>query len=128
MQWLYSYLSNGYIHLYWFGPPSLASCARWIAMCFIELKNVGGNILSNLQKVIVIFSSVSILTILKDLMKPCKTCPASQSKQVEVCSRSCLSVSEYDWPWKRTYAHLSRNSLAHGLNDLNQTIKMFNFS
>jgi len=68
---------------------------------------------------------VSILTILKDLMKPCKTCPASQSKQVEVCSRSCLSVSEYDWPWKRTYAHLRRNLLAHGLNDLNQTIKRF---
>jgi len=63
---------------------------------------------------------VSILTILKDLMKSCKT---SQSKQVEMCSRLCLSVSEYDWRWKRTYAHLRRNSLAHGLNDLNQTIK-----
>ena len=69
--------------------------------------------------------SVSILTILKDLMKPCKTWPASQSKQVEMCSRQCLSVSEYDWSWKRTYAHLRRNSLAHGLNDLNQTIKRF---
>jgi len=28
---------------------------------------------------------VNILTILKDLMKPCKTCLASQSKQMEVC-------------------------------------------
>ena len=40
---------------------------------------------------------VSILTILKDLVKPCKTCLASQNKQMEVCSRLCLSVSECDW-------------------------------
>jgi len=66
---------------------------------------------------------VSILTILKDLMKPCKTCLASQSKQMEVCSRLCFSVSECDWLWKRIYAHLRRNSLAYGLNDLNQTIQ-----
>jgi len=63
-------------------------------------KNAGANTLSKLLlgKGKGRFDTVvSILTILKDLMKPCKTCPASQSKQVEVCSRSCLSVSEYDW-------------------------------
>jgi len=53
-------------------------------------------------------------------MKPCL---ASQSKQMEVCLRLYPSVSECDWLWKRTYAHLKRNSLAHGLNDLNQIIK-----
>ena len=45
------------------------------------------------------------------------------SKQMEVCSGLCFSVSECDWLWKRTCTHLRRNSLAHGLNDLYQIIK-----
>jgi len=65
--------------------------------------------------------SVSTLTILKDLMNPSK--PKQASKKMEVCFRLCLSVSECDWLWKRTYAYLRRNSLAHGLKWLNQIIK-----
>jgi hypothetical protein len=47
--------SNGYIHLYWTGPPAFASNGRCIGRCSIESKNDGGNIISSLHSVLTIF-------------------------------------------------------------------------
>jgi len=47
--------SNGYIHLYWTGPPAFASNGRCIGRCSIESKNDGGNIISSLHSVSTIF-------------------------------------------------------------------------
>ena len=48
--------SNGYIHLYWTGPPAFASNDRCIGRCSIESKNDGGNIISSLHSVSMIFA------------------------------------------------------------------------
>ena len=42
---------NGYIHLYWTGPPTFASNGRCTGRCSIESKNDGGNIISSLHSV-----------------------------------------------------------------------------
>jgi hypothetical protein len=52
-----SNLSNGYIHLYWTGPSTFASYDKFIGRCFIESKNDGGNIISSLHIVSMIFVS-----------------------------------------------------------------------
>ena len=49
--------SNGYIHLYWTGPPTFASNGRCTGRYFIESKNDGGNIISSLYSVSTIFVS-----------------------------------------------------------------------
>jgi hypothetical protein len=49
-----SNLSNGYIHLYWTGPPTSTSYGKCTGRCFIEKKN-GGNIISSLHIVSMIF-------------------------------------------------------------------------
>jgi len=46
------------IHLYCTGAPNNASWERWIGRCFMESNNPRGNILSNLQRIIRIFSSI----------------------------------------------------------------------
>jgi len=52
---------NGYIHLYWTGTPTFASNGRCMGRCSIESKNDGGNIISSLHSVSMIFvSSLSI--------------------------------------------------------------------
>jgi len=48
---------NGYIHLYWTGPPTFASNGRYMGRCSIESKNDGGNIISSLHSVSTIFVS-----------------------------------------------------------------------
>jgi len=48
---------NGYIHLYWTGPPTFTSNGRCMGRCSIESKNDGGNIISSLQSVLMIFVS-----------------------------------------------------------------------
>ena len=47
--------SNGHIHLYWTDPPAFASNGRCIGRCSIESKNEGGNIISSLHSVSMIF-------------------------------------------------------------------------
>jgi hypothetical protein len=56
MLWYY-YLLNEYIQRYWTGPPSIASFGKCIGRCSIELEKPGGNILSNLHMITVIFFS-----------------------------------------------------------------------
>jgi len=69
-----------------------------ITLVKVNIINIFIDIINIITNIIGIFNTfVSILTILKDLMKPCKTCLASQSKQMEVCSRLCFSVSKCDW-------------------------------
>jgi len=48
---------NGYIHLYWIGPPTFFSNGRCMGRCSIESKNDGGNIISSLYSVLTIFIS-----------------------------------------------------------------------
>jgi hypothetical protein len=50
-------LSNGYIHLYSTGPPTFTSYGKCMGRCFIESKNDGGNIISSLHIVSMIFVS-----------------------------------------------------------------------
>jgi len=58
-----SNLSNGYIHLYWIGPPTFTSNGKCTGRCSIESKNDGGNIISSLHIVSTIFvSSLSKLS------------------------------------------------------------------
>ena len=52
-----SNLSNEYIHLYWTGPPTFASYDKCMGRCSIESKNDGGNIISSLHIVLMIFIS-----------------------------------------------------------------------
>ena len=52
------YLSKGYIQRYCTGPPNIASYAKWTGKCSMQLKNPGGKILSNLQRIIGIFTSI----------------------------------------------------------------------
>jgi len=52
-----SNLSNGYIHLYWTGPPTFTSYDICMGRCSIESKNNGGNIISSLHIVSTIFVS-----------------------------------------------------------------------
>jgi len=49
--------SNGYIHLYWTGPPTFASNDRCMGRCSIESKNNRGNIISSLHNISTIFVS-----------------------------------------------------------------------
>ena len=51
------YLSNRYIHLYYTDLPTLASYARWIMRCSIELKKLEGNIFSNLHMISILLAS-----------------------------------------------------------------------
>jgi hypothetical protein len=56
-----SNLSNGYIHLYWTGPPTFTLYSKCMGRCSIKSKNDGGNIISSLYIVLMIFvSSLSI--------------------------------------------------------------------
>jgi len=48
---------NGYIHLYWTGPPTFDSNDKCMGRCSIESKNNGGNIISSLHNVSTIFFS-----------------------------------------------------------------------
>jgi len=52
-----SNLLNGYINLYWTGPPTFTSNGKCTGRCSIELKNNGGNIISSLHIVLTIFIS-----------------------------------------------------------------------
>jgi hypothetical protein len=52
-----SNLSNGYIHLYWTGPPTFTSNGKCTGRCSIESKNYGRNIISSLHIVSTIFVS-----------------------------------------------------------------------
>jgi len=52
-----SNLLNRYIHLYWTGPPTFTSYSKCTGRCSIELKNDGGNIISSLHIVSMIFIS-----------------------------------------------------------------------
>jgi hypothetical protein len=52
-----SNLSNGYIHLYWIGPPTFTSNGKYMGRCSIESKNDGGNIISSFHIVSTIFVS-----------------------------------------------------------------------
>ena len=52
-----SNLSNEYIHLYWTGPPTFALNDKCMGRCSIESKNDGGNIISSLHIVLMIFIS-----------------------------------------------------------------------
>ena len=47
--------SNGYIHLYWTGPPTFSN-GKCMGKCSIESKNDGGNIISSLH----IFSTIFV--------------------------------------------------------------------
>ena len=59
-----SNLSNGYIHLYWTGPPNFTSNGKCTGRCSIEPKNNGGNIISSLHSVSTIFvSSLNVINI-----------------------------------------------------------------
>jgi len=49
--------SNGYIYLYWTGPPTFSSNGRCMGRCSIESKNYRGNIISSLHSVSTIFVS-----------------------------------------------------------------------
>ena len=56
-----SNLLNGYIHLYWTGPPTFTSNGKCTGRYSIESKNDGGNIISSLHIVSTIFiSSISM--------------------------------------------------------------------
>jgi hypothetical protein len=48
---------NGYIHIYWTGPPSFTSNGKCTGKCSIESKNDGGNIISSLHIISTIFVS-----------------------------------------------------------------------
>ena len=50
-------LSKGYIHLYSTSPPIFASYIKCIGKFFIESKKEGGNIISNLHIVSIMFLS-----------------------------------------------------------------------
>ena len=52
-----SNLSNGYIHLYWTGPPTFTSNSKCTGRCSFESKKDGGNIISSLHIVLTIFFS-----------------------------------------------------------------------
>jgi len=52
-----SNLSNGYIHLYWTGPPTFTSYDKCMGRCSIKSKNNGGNIILSLHIVSTIFVS-----------------------------------------------------------------------
>ena len=51
------YFLNGYIHLYWIGPPTFTLNGKCTGRCSIESKNDGGNIISSLHIVSMIFVS-----------------------------------------------------------------------
>jgi len=51
-------LSNRYIHLYWTGPPILASYGKCRGRCSITLKKYGGKIISILHNILEIFLSM----------------------------------------------------------------------
>lgn len=51
------YLSKGYIHRYWTGPPSFASFAKWIGKWTMTSKNAGRNTISSLHNMIGISAS-----------------------------------------------------------------------
>jgi len=50
-------LSNGYIHLYWTGPSTFDLNGKCMGKCSINSKNNGGNIISSLHIVWIIFVS-----------------------------------------------------------------------
>jgi len=50
-----SNLLNGYIYLYWIGPPTFALYGKYIGRCSIKSKNDRGNIISSLHIVSMIF-------------------------------------------------------------------------
>jgi hypothetical protein len=57
-----SNLLNRYIHLYWTGPPTFTSYGKCTGRCSIESKNDGGNIISSLHIVSMIFVATQFLT------------------------------------------------------------------
>jgi len=60
MNYIASIISNllkGYIHLCWTGPPTFASYGKYMGRCSIESKNDGGNIISSLHIISMIFIS-----------------------------------------------------------------------
>jgi len=81
------YRSNGYIYLYWTGPPSKASSGRWTSRCSITSKNAGGNIFSRLQSIVAIFSfslaTSSIFKILADISRK-KSAISTQIEQIRI--------------------------------------------
>jgi len=55
------YLSKGYIHLKWTGPPNLASLPRWTHKCTMISKKLGGKNLSNIHRVSTISVSKTVI-------------------------------------------------------------------
>ena len=56
-----SNLSNEYIHLYWTSPPTFTLNGKFTGRCSIESTNDGGNIISSLHIISMIFvSSLSL--------------------------------------------------------------------
>jgi len=56
-----SNISNGYIHLYWTDPPTFTLNGKCTSRCSIESKSNGGNIISSLHIVsMIFFSSLSM--------------------------------------------------------------------
>ena len=50
---------NGYIHLFWTGLYICALYAKCTGKCSIQLKNLGEKILSNLQRIMGMFFSIT---------------------------------------------------------------------
>ena len=52
-----SNLLNGYIHLYWTGPPTFTLNGKCMGRCSIKSKNDEGNVISSFHIVSMIFVS-----------------------------------------------------------------------